>query len=108
MSARRYRRLSWRYLAHRTGLVLSLSLLYADVPFSNRWHRRRILARKQLTPERRQLSPTTQPEQYRMFGRANAALAAADQLARQGHHVHFVASGETRCHTGHCTPKDTL
>ncbi|MER7726411.1 hypothetical protein [Streptomyces sp. NPDC096323] len=35
-----------RYLAHRTGLVCSPSLLYADVPFSNRWHRRRILARK--------------------------------------------------------------
>ncbi|MFI8200055.1 hypothetical protein ACIF6K_26625 [Streptomyces sp. NPDC085942] len=43
----------------------------------------------------------------RLYGRTNAALAAADHLARQGHHVHYVASGETRCHTGHCTPKDT-
>lgn len=42
---RHYRR-PWRYLAHRTGLVLSPSLLFLDVPFSNRWHRRRILARK--------------------------------------------------------------
>lgn len=41
-----YRRCSFRYLAHRTGLLLSPSLLYADVPFSTCWHRRRILARK--------------------------------------------------------------
>lgn len=42
----RYRR-SFRYLAHRTGLVCSPALLFLDVPFSNRWHRRRrILARK--------------------------------------------------------------
>ncbi|GAA5056352.1 hypothetical protein [Streptomyces similanensis] len=43
----RYRRLTWRYLAHRTGLVLSLSLLFTGVLFSNRWHRARILARKE-------------------------------------------------------------
>lgn len=42
----RYRPL-WRYLAHRTGLLLSPSLLFAGVPFSNRWHRARILARKE-------------------------------------------------------------
>ncbi|MFD3790803.1 hypothetical protein [Streptomyces cyaneofuscatus] len=41
----------------------------------------------------------------RMFGRTNAAREAADQLAAEGHHVHYAASGETRCHTGHCTPK---
>ncbi|MFS0695107.1 hypothetical protein [Streptomyces nitrosporeus] len=36
----------WRYLAHRAGLIYSPTLLYTDVPFSNRWHRRRrILAR---------------------------------------------------------------
>ncbi|MFH9430256.1 hypothetical protein ACH4JZ_18435 [Streptomyces sp. NPDC017615] len=46
---RRYRPL-WRYLAHRTGLVLSPSLLFADVPFSNRWHRARIRARKEPRP----------------------------------------------------------
>ncbi|WP_329219205.1 hypothetical protein [Streptomyces microflavus] len=45
--------------------------------------------------------------QPRLFGRTNAALAAADQLAADGHHVHYAASGETRCHTGHCTPKGT-
>ncbi|MEU0102204.1 hypothetical protein [Streptomyces sp. NPDC006267] len=43
----------------------------------------------------------------RMFGRTNAAREAADQLAAEGHHVHYAASGETRCHTGHCTPKGT-
>jgi hypothetical protein len=37
----------WRYLAHRSGLLLSPSLLFRGVPFSNRWHRRRILARKE-------------------------------------------------------------
>lgn len=36
-----------RYLAHRSGLLLSPSLLFLGVPFSNRWHRRRILARKE-------------------------------------------------------------
>lgn len=39
------RRHPWRYLAHRTGLLLSPSLLFTGVPFSNRWHRRRIAAR---------------------------------------------------------------
>ncbi|MEU8950916.1 hypothetical protein [Streptomyces sp. NPDC048489] len=37
----------WRYLAHRTGLVCSPSLLYRGVPFSTARHRRRILARKE-------------------------------------------------------------
>ncbi|MEV6536803.1 hypothetical protein AB0M86_45855 [Streptomyces sp. NPDC051639] len=37
----------WRYLAHRTGLVCSPSLLYLGVPFSTARHRRRILARKE-------------------------------------------------------------
>ncbi|MER8042573.1 hypothetical protein [Streptomyces sp. NPDC094032] len=55
----------WRYLAHRTGLVLSPSLLFYGVPFSNRWHRRRILARKQVAQEHRKLSTATEPEQYR-------------------------------------------
>jgi hypothetical protein len=45
----RYRRPWWRYLAHRTGLLLSPSLLFGGVPFSNRWHRARILARKEPT-----------------------------------------------------------
>ncbi|WP_430479330.1 hypothetical protein ACQZM9_21870 [Streptomyces sp. P11-1] len=46
--------------------------------------------------------------QPHLYHRApNAALAAADQLAADGHHVHYAASGETRCHTGHCTPKGT-
>ncbi|APD18578.1 hypothetical protein SEA_PICARD_49 [Streptomyces phage Picard] len=62
----RYRGPLLRYLAHRAGLLLSPSLLFMGVPFSNRWHRRRILARKQLAQERHQLStPTTEPEQYR-------------------------------------------
>ncbi|MEU7340564.1 hypothetical protein [Streptomyces sp. NPDC007074] len=43
----RRRRLRWRYLAHRTGLLLSPSLLYRGVPFSTARHRRRILARKE-------------------------------------------------------------
>ncbi|WP_326678529.1 hypothetical protein [Streptomyces sp. NBC_01237] len=43
------RRCSFRYLAHRTGLLCSCLLLYMDVPFSNRWHRRRIIARKDRT-----------------------------------------------------------
>ncbi|MFE4328708.1 hypothetical protein ACFRQM_04415 [Streptomyces sp. NPDC056831] len=30
------------------------------------------------------------------------AREAADRLASLGHHVHYVADGETRCHTGHC------
>lgn len=34
----------WRYLAHRTGLLCS-PLLFHGVPFSNRWHRRRIADR---------------------------------------------------------------
>ncbi|MFG3037799.1 hypothetical protein ACGFYZ_12905 [Streptomyces sp. NPDC048330] len=60
------RRPMWRYLAHCTGLVLSPSLLFMGVPFSNRWHRRRILARKQVAQERHELSTTTtEPEQYR-------------------------------------------
>jgi hypothetical protein len=40
------RRLSWRYAAHRAGLVLSPSLNGLGVPFSNRWHRARIRARR--------------------------------------------------------------
>ncbi|WP_406412106.1 hypothetical protein OG923_24490 [Streptomyces halstedii] len=40
------RRHPWRYLAHRTGLLCSWSLLFTGVPFSNRWHRRRLAARK--------------------------------------------------------------
>jgi hypothetical protein len=44
--SRRYRPL-WRYLAHRSGLVLSPSLLFHGVPFSTARHRRRILARKE-------------------------------------------------------------
>ncbi|QWQ43080.1 hypothetical protein KME66_20430 [Streptomyces sp. YPW6] len=46
--------------------------------------------------------------QPHLVGRTNAARDAADYLAAQGHHVHYVASGETRCHTGHCTRKGTL
>ncbi|MFD9152379.1 hypothetical protein ACFWDF_35120 [Streptomyces diastaticus] len=42
-----FRRCTWRYVAHRVGLVLSPSLLFTGVPFSNRWHRARILARKE-------------------------------------------------------------
>ncbi|GGU62670.1 hypothetical protein [Streptomyces lavendofoliae] len=30
------------------------------------------------------------------------ALTAAQHLADQGHHVHYVAHGEPRCLTGHC------
>ncbi|QKN87692.1 hypothetical protein SEA_CUMBERBATCH_50 [Streptomyces phage Cumberbatch] len=48
MARRAWRRCwSFRYLAHRTGILLSPSLLYAGIPFSNRWHRRRILARQE-------------------------------------------------------------
>ncbi|AGK80420.1 hypothetical protein SFUL_5532 [Streptomyces microflavus DSM 40593] len=53
------------------------------------------------------LAPAVTLLHSRLFGRTNAALAAADQLAAEGHHVHYAASGETRCHTGHCTPKGT-
>ncbi|WP_424862122.1 hypothetical protein [Streptomyces sp. MMS24-I29] len=46
---------------------------------------------------------TTEPHRY---GRNLAAEEAADALAADGHHVHVVSSGETRCHTGHCpTPQ---
>ncbi|MER8086593.1 hypothetical protein ABTZ57_16020 [Streptomyces sp. NPDC094048] len=38
----------------------------------------------------------------RLYGRTNAARAEADRLAAKGHHVHYAADGETRCHTGHC------
>ncbi|MFD5057411.1 hypothetical protein [Streptomyces sp. NPDC058394] len=31
------------------------------------------------------------------------ALEAAKRLAADGHHVHYVADGEPRCLTGHCT-----
>ncbi|WP_158072024.1 hypothetical protein [Streptomyces sp. CB01580] len=42
----------------------------------------------------------------RRYGRTNATRAEADRLAADGHHVHLVSSGETRCHTGHChTPQ---
>lgn len=30
------------------------------------------------------------------------AREAADQLAADGHHVHYVADGQPRCLTGHC------
>ncbi|WP_405561897.1 hypothetical protein [Streptomyces sp. NBC_01180] len=80
----------WRYLAHRTGLLLSPSLLFSGVPFSNRWHRARILARKGAAPV------TDQPPRD--------AYEAARQLADQGHHVHLIAENEARCYTGHCTP----
>ncbi|MFF5642092.1 hypothetical protein ACFY8Q_07225 [[Kitasatospora] papulosa] len=43
---------------------------------------------------------TTEPRRY---GRTNAARAEADRLAALGHHVHYAADGEVRCHTGHCT-----
>lgn len=39
----------------------------------------------------------------RLYGRRNAAREAADRLAADGHHVHYVAHGEPRCITGHCT-----
>lgn len=32
------------------------------------------------------------------------AREAAQQLADAGHHVHYVAWGESVCITGHCTP----
>ncbi|WP_327368749.1 hypothetical protein [Streptomyces sp. NBC_01217] len=41
----------------------------------------------------------------RRYGRTNAARQEADRLAHQGHHVHYAADGEVRCHTGHCTPE---
>jgi hypothetical protein len=34
------------------------------------------------------------------------AREAADLLAADGHHVHYVADGEARCHTGHCIPEE--
>jgi hypothetical protein len=40
------RRPLWRYLAHRTGLLCSPSLLYMGVPFSTARHRARLTARK--------------------------------------------------------------
>ncbi|MER7726414.1 hypothetical protein [Streptomyces sp. NPDC096323] len=43
----------------------------------------------------------------RLYGRRNAAREAADQLAAQGHHVHYAAHGEARCITGHCTTETT-
>ncbi|MGC5343670.1 hypothetical protein [Streptomyces sp. DT171] len=46
---------------------------------------------------------TTAPLAPRRYGRTNAAREAADRLAADGHHVHVVAHGEVRCHTGHCT-----
>lgn len=33
------------------------------------------------------------------------ALDAAQQLAAEGHHVHYAAHGEAICLTRHCTPE---
>ncbi|MFF5501243.1 hypothetical protein [Streptomyces roseolus] len=100
----RYRAPMWRYLAHRTGLVLSPSLLFTGVPFSNRWHRRRILARKQVAQERPELSTaTTEPEQYRTddYGTpcyrhtdpdGDQFLAAASLISEQGPGIYFRTS----------------
>ncbi|MFE6284389.1 hypothetical protein [Streptomyces sp. NPDC057877] len=39
-------------------------------------------------------------------GKRSAALEAAQRLVALGHHVHYVASNENRCLSGHCTPKE--
>ncbi|MFI5993146.1 hypothetical protein ACIBAC_15090 [Streptomyces sp. NPDC051362] len=91
-----------RYLAHRSGL--SPSLLFLGVPFSNRWHRRRILARNAQEP--RQMSTATtqaEPEQYRtdVYGTpcyrhtdpdGDQFLAAAGLIPEQGPGIYFRTS----------------
>lgn len=42
-----------------------------------------------------------------MITAPDPALAAAQRLRDQGHHVHLVASAEDRCLSGHC-PAVTL
>ncbi|MEU0332189.1 hypothetical protein [Streptomyces sp. NPDC006193] len=39
-------------------------------------------------------------------GRDNPALDAAQHLTALGHHVHYVASNESRCISGHCTKEN--
>lgn len=33
------------------------------------------------------------------------ALDTAQALTTDGHHVHYVSEGQTRCLSGHCTPR---